>query len=341
MGDNEKIPSRYKWIFDESLECSFDILNDKKLLIAKYYGEGLKKLLTIFKYNKIPKTITPRTLEMFILGGYAKIFRYNDNWYCGIGNMSGVLNYDLIPTNATIVNVNLNYSKTLINVTPFNVDEITKDNIEDYCFIIRNDELYQGLLNEVSFYATMQTECDLTLKMLLYNARIPVVSVSTSDTTKTAFDDFMSNIAQGKLATSFLGSKAFETLKTLPYDNTHLGKIKEVIECKQYYKASFENLIGLNANYNMKRESLNNDEIALNDDNLLPTIDQMNESRKKDFDLLNQVSKRLYGETVFEFELNSSWKNRQKEIQIEFKNQENENNPKADNSEVEENDEVK
>ena len=54
----------------------------------------------------------------------------------------------------------------------------------------------------------------------------------------------MCDIIEGRPAKAFLGSKVFDALKNLPYNNTHLGLIKEVIECKQYYKANFE-IIGV------------------------------------------------------------------------------------------------
>ena len=76
--DEEKnaIPSRYNWIFKDLGSCNFDILEDKKSITAMYYADGLKKLLTMFKYTTIPKTISQRTIELFILDGYAKVFRY-------------------------------------------------------------------------------------------------------------------------------------------------------------------------------------------------------------------------------------------------------------------------
>lgn len=323
MKDNKKIPSRYNWIFKTAhSECNFDILEDKRLLMSKFYAEGLKKLLMMFKYPTIPKTISKRSLEMFILDGYAKIFRYKDNWYCGVGSMSGVLSYDFKPISATLVNTFLDYSKTLTNVTPLNVDEINESSIEDYCFIIPNDPLYYGMTTELSFYARMQTECVLTIKMILYNMRVPVISVANDDTTKEAFNEFTNQIINGDFASAFRGTKLFDALKTLPYNNQHLGMLKEVIECMQYLKATFENNIGLNANYNMKRESLNDDEISLNDDNLTPTIDEMKESRDEAYKLLNDVSERLFGEKVIEFEFASAWANRQKEIELEFEKQE-------------------
>lgn len=340
------IPSRYNWIFKDLGSCDFDILEDKKSIVAMYYADGLKKLLTMFKYTKIPKTISQRTIELFILDGYAKVFRYNGEWYCGVGSMSGVLTSDYLPLSSTLTNTYLNYSKTLENVTMLNKDKINESNIENYCFIIPNDDLFFGVNSALSHYARLQTECDLTIKMILYNMRIPVIAVANDDTTKNAFDNYMEDIKNGNMASALNGTKLFDALKNIPYNNQHLGMLKEVIECKQYLKASFENQIGLNANYNMKRESLNNDEIALNDDNLLPNVDEMKRNRENGFDIINEVSERLFKEKVFEFDLFSSWKNRKKEIDLEFEKQKTEvkdpepktnEEPKSNENEVTEN----
>lgn len=322
--EKKKIPSRYNWIFKDLGSCNFDILEDKRSIIAMYYADGLKKLLTMFKYTTIPKTISPRTIELFVLDGYAKIFRFNENWYCAVGSMSGVLTSDYLPLSSTLTNTYLNYSKTLENVTELNKDDITKDNIEKYCFIIPNDDLFFGVNSALSHYARLQTECDLTIKTILYNMRVPMIAIANDDPTKTAFDNYMKSIANGDISTALNGTKLFDALKGVPYNNQHLGMLKEVIECKQYLKASFENSIGLNANYNMKRESLNNDEIALNDDNLLPNVDEMKRCRENGYEIINYVSQKLFNEKVFEFDLYSAWKNRQKEIQLEFEQQKTE-----------------
>ena len=64
---------------------------------------------------------------------------------------------------------------------------------------------------------------------------------------------------------------------------------------------------------------MNDDEIALNDDDLLPLIDEMYESRKNALEILNIVF-----DTNISVELSSSWKIRRKEIEIELKTQESE-----------------
>ena len=57
---------------------------------------------------------------------------------------------------------------------------------------------------------------------------------------------------------------------------------------EQYLKASCFNEIGLNANYNMKREALSSNESALNDDFLLPLVDNMIKERQTAIEKINE-----------------------------------------------------
>lgn len=68
-------------------------------------------------------------------------------------------------------------------------------------------------------------------------------------------------------------------------------------------KASWFNDTGLNANYNMKRESINSNESQLNDDMLMPTVDDMLDCRQEGLEKVNA----MFG-TNITVELNSSWK---------------------------------
>ena len=78
--------------------------------------------------------------------------------------------------------------------------------------------------------------------------------------------------------------------------------IKDLIESIQYIKANWYNEIGLNAQFNMKREALNSAETTLNDDILHPTIDVMLQCRKKAVEKINK----MFG-TNITVELNSVW----------------------------------
>ena len=88
-------------------------------------------------------------------------------------------------------------------------------------------------------------------------------------------------------------------------------QLKDTIETKQYLMGSWLNELGLNANYNMKREAINESEADLNEDSLLPMIDDMLEQRK----LLCENLNKKFG-TNISVELSSSWKKIRKEIDL-------------------------
>ena len=321
------VPSKCQWDFELRSSKNM-IIDDKSKLIRMYVNRGLKTILEMFEYKGLPDTITQRTLELFILGGSAKIFHYNDKWYCGVGELGGVFTSDFLPSIATLTNVGLKgfegkefaiLSKELAN----NPDELSKINKDDYCIVIPNDDLYNGIYDDLYHYAEIQTETDLTIKFGLYNARIPSIAVTNDDDTKTSFDMFYKAIINGKTiddkdgSAQVMGSALYDSLKSVPYNNTHVNQLKEVIEVKQYNKATFDQTYGIDNNSNSKRESLNDGEVEAYEDQLLPMVDEMLRNRKDGIDLFNKIS----GLNV-SVELSSLWKNRRKKIQQELNDKE-------------------
>ena len=66
--------------------------------------------------------------------------------------------------------------------------------------------------------------------------------------------------------------------------------ISQHIELEQYIKASLYNDIGVNANYNMKRESINANESDLNNDSLFTLIDDMISVQNRAFEKFNNAT---------------------------------------------------
>ena len=103
---------------------------------------------------------------------------------------------------------------------------------------------------------------------------------ASDDKTKQSADLFLQKILDGEF--SIIGENAFfkgVNMQTAPTMNSVY--ITQLIEMIQYYKASLYNELGLNANYNMKRERLNLGEVSMNVDALLPYVDNMLNERQK------------------------------------------------------------
>jgi hypothetical protein len=124
---------------------------------------------------------------------------------------------------------------------------------------------------------------------------------ASDDKTKQSADEFLRKIQDGEF--SIIGENAFfkgVNMQTAPTTNSVY--ITQLIELIQYYKASMYNELGLNANYNMKRERLNLGEVSMNVDVLLPYVDNMLKERQNAVEKINAMF-----DTEISVKLASSW----------------------------------
>lgn len=273
-------------------------LADKPRNTARHIAYMLDRTQSMFRWDGLPDTIPARSLELYLqCNGNCAIAERDGNLYAFVGGLGGEPNPYYMPTIYTVANPALNFSK---NFT-IGVD----------CVVIPNDAMYQGLLPLYERYAAQLTEAELTLSIALINTRMPVFFEALDDRTKAAADKVLEDLALGKL--SVVGSKNIaEGMHAMPYANTNTRTITELIEAIQYIKASWYNEIGLDANYNMKRESINSGESQLNRDALLPLVDTMLDYRRKGAEEVNA----MFG-TSISVELASSWEDNQEELDAE------------------------
>ena len=93
----------------------------------------------------------------------------------------------------------------------------------------------------------------------------------------------------------------FKKLETIDYAKG--SDIKSLIELKQYILGTFYQELGIQSQFNMKREAINEAEAALSEDILYPLIDDMLVQRQIGLEKVNK----MYG-TNITVELSSVWK---------------------------------
>ena len=131
---------------------------------------------------------------------------------------------------------------------------------------------------------------------------------ASDDRTKASAEKYLEDVANGKLGV--IAESAFlEGLKSQPYGHTGNTSLTNLIELMQYQKASWYNELGLNANYNMKRESINSGESQLNDDALIPLVDDMLRQRELGAEKVNE----MFG-TNITVKLAYAWEDNQQEL---------------------------
>lgn len=253
---------------------------------------------SMFNWDGLPDTIPARILELYLqMNGNACFAKAPDGeLYVYTGGMGGEPDVYYRPTIYTVSNPAQKFSKNF----KIGVD----------CVVMPNDALYIGLMPLFSRYATMISETELSINIASIMARVNAFISAGDDPTKESAEKFLCDLRDGKIGA--IGENAFlDGIKVHP-NAPNDGTIQSLIELLQYCRASWFNDIGLNANYNMKRESLNTTESQMNNDALLPLIDDMLNQRKTFAEKVNE----MFG-TNITVEFASSWKDNEIEIELE------------------------
>lgn len=276
----------------------FDFAN-KPLCVHQHISYMLNRTQSMFRWKGLPDTIPERSLELFLqTNGNVCFYKYNEDLYVFTGGMGGEPDVYYMPTVYTIANPALKLSKSL--------------EIGTECIVMPNDSLYLGLIPLFTRYATGITENELSIRLAIINSRIVDLISAPDDRTKVSAEKFLIDIADGK--PGVIAENAFlDGIRTQPYGTTaNSNALTNLIEIEQYLKASWFNELGLNANYNMKRESLNSSESQMNNDALLPLVDDMLKCRERAIEKINE----MFG-TEISVSLNSSWEDNEQEIDLE------------------------
>ncbi|MBO7696343.1 MAG: hypothetical protein J6T10_27210 [Methanobrevibacter sp.] len=307
-----KIDSRSLWLFG----YKGNILQNKQMLIDSYFKYMQIKCLEMFEWKNLPKTIPQRELELILqICRFAIFTEVKGKLFVFYGGLAGMPNEYYQPTQAIVSNPYLRFSDVL------KLDDYIKD--DGNAVLGWNDGMHIGLFSLHSKYACLLAETDLTLKYQLVNLRFNNILTADDDPQKESIKKMYEEVSDGTgfgiiVTKKFMQESNVDKIELR--SQSHQMQLKDTIETKQYLMGSWYNELGLNANYNMKREAINESEADMNEDTLLPLIDNMLKQRKLIAKSLNEKFSHLLDGEV-DVEISSSWKKIQKEIQIREKEQ--------------------
>ena len=175
----------------------------------------------------------------------------------------------------------------------------------DKCVAFLNDSQMMGLLPLFSRYAVQMVENDISIRSAQINLRQQTVIAADSGSDAESAMAYMNSLEAGKLAT--ITKKAFtDGVQVMNGSSNQTNTVMQLIELQQYLKASWYNEIGLNSNFNMKRQYVSSEEINSTADIMLPLIDNMFEARQIGVENMNK----LFGLSV-SVEKDSAWEKKQ------------------------------
>ena len=292
------------------IDCTCNIL-DKKKSIYNYLMLMFDRTNQMFEYSGLPDTLPAYMLEFYLqMNGHVGITEVNGDLYALPGGMGGAPDPYYRPTLYVVANPGLGFSASLSienHLPPFNKNQAAQGK----CVVMKNDTLCRGLFYIASRYATELAENDVSIRCAQINSRQQTFVAANTDRQIASANAYFDNLEKGKI--SAVGDQAFiDGINAINVSTQSSNSIIQLIELQQYLKASWFNEIGLNANFNMKREYLSEEELRASTDVLMPLIDDMLRCREDAVEVVNSI----YG-TSITVQKNSAWENKQEELDTE------------------------
>ena len=336
MSDPSKVPKRNNWKFGQfynSLDDEYSMSD----LVNYYLSYMESRCLMMFDWKNLPDDMTSFDVEKFLqMKGNTFILYDKDKkrYFILEGSAYDNISWNYEPTKAIIVNPALPELNKI------------KYKLGENAVMIRNDYFMLGLyiINEKNAIDVANT--DISIRFASFNTRFKTLFTSDDDDSKDSINTVIEDIWKGNKPKAIVTNDLYKkSIEGIQYANTgSTNDIISLIELKQYQIAQWYIELCVNANYNMKREAINENEANMNQDALLPFIDQMLKCRKLACEEMNK----LFGLNI-DVELSSSWKKINDEVKAsieamnveieamktEVKNlkekpEETENNPKVD-----------
>lgn len=344
-----------------ALECTnwnYDILC-KDAGIRQYVSYMLDRTSRIFEYENLPPTIPPYVLEMLLQTGGVVCFTTADpreeQYQLRLSsNVSTTLNADTDPTvvDSTLDTPSLGeledsykgpdnlyvfpgepggppdiyYRPTQFIVSNPALSDSLVRTIGLDCEIMKNDTAMNGLLPMFLRYAAQMVENDISVRSAQINSRQRTIISASTDSEMASAELYVKRLEEGRIG--IIAEAPFlDGIKVQNASVMQSNSIIQLIELQQYLKASWYNEIGLNSNFNMKREYLSEEEIAASTDMLLPLIDDMFYCRKVAVERINA----MFG-TNIEVRKGSAWANKNRELAAEIREEEGEADEVEDES---------
>lgn len=290
---------------DSSVNCTCDIL-DKRVGTFQYIQYMFDRTNQMFRYKGLPDTIPEYMLEyMLQVYGSIAIIEHKGNIYAMRANFGGPPDPYYRSTQAICANPALGIGETyaISNFLP-PYEKSVWDKMKK-CVAFLNDSQMIGLLPLFSRYAVQMVENDISIRSAQINLRQQTVVSADSGADAESATAYMNSLEAGKLAV--ITKKAFtDGVKVMNGSSNQSNTVIQLIELQQYLKASWYNEIGLNSNFNMKRQYVSSDEINSTADIMLPLIDNMFEARQSGVENMNK----LFGLNIT-VEKDSAWEKKQ------------------------------
>ena len=272
----------YFTLNENRIEKLYDVADVKNGFNYWFY-KLLNICISMFDYGNLPPMLPQREIELnLILTNHCVVFQDEKNQLITANTNIYGMDVYYNPTEATYANPNLRYKKLNIGM---NCEIIYNNNLKDNISYIPSD----GSLKSFIFrYARMLADIESTINIYTVNARLTSYPVATNDKVANSIKTFFNKIKSGKNAV-ISDDAIIESFRNVDVNRNHIhDSINDWLVARDKVLEMFYRDIGVKM-YNPKRAQVNEDELAVNDQLLLISKEDMLRERQEGVERINNM----------------------------------------------------
>lgn len=257
---------------------------DKTQLTNYYYKMLLNRVINMFTWENLPNTIDEQVMNFWLfVTGRVVFTEFNGKLYALNGNYGGYPNEYYLPTEFVVANPILGNKNVKLDI-----DGVAMFNSDTDKYPLKG--MTGGLYPILTLTANMLADCVVTISSALKNGRVQTAFICKDDTVRIAGEKVLKQLYNGNPAV-MIDDTILNCISPIKMaDNTSVATIlQQTVETYQFWLANFYNSIGVNANFNMKRERLNTAEVNINDSALFVNVVNMLNNRQQAVDKINAM----------------------------------------------------
>lgn len=255
-----------------------------------YFNMLYDKVSNMFVWENLPKSIDVNYLNRCLfLKGHCAFFKLNGNFYVASGGFAGDPNAYYMPSQYIIANPTLGSHTFTINKDCIILYNSAKDiQYNDFPLLLVERG---GLYSLIYRTAILLSDNECSINVAQKNSRFFAFASADTENAYKSVSEVFKKIYNGE---GFAIAKS-DIASTISISPLAMGggsvspTLQTLIDIQQYFLAQFYHAIGVNSNFNMKKERLVTDEIAVNDTATEVNINSMLEMRENNVQSLNNL----------------------------------------------------
>lgn len=257
--------------------------------------QTLAQLHAMFRVDGLPDTIPEYIFLRNTFTGGQWITELNGNFISfpiGGENASELApgyDFNYLPTYITAVNPWLNSDGSIPKYSeggkPSGYSKISPltDGV-----LIKPNSTFLKLRDIAAMFADLEATSLQTVKTSLYNSRMSINWLAKSDEDAAAVAEYLDAVQRGDLAVIYTKEWQDHVELALGANAGSATLLKSQIEALQYIRAYKYQTIGVQSNHSMKREAINESEAGMNENSLLPLVDDIYNNLRRGLDECNR-----------------------------------------------------